>query len=98
MTEDIQLQLNRIERNSLIASKNVLTFEDAALLTGLAKSTLYKLTCEHRIPCYKPTGKQIFFDKKELEDWLKQNRVTSDSEIDRKATSYLVCGKNKGRK
>lgn len=93
MTEDIQEQLNRIERNSLLASKNVLNLEDVALLTGLSKSHIYKLTYRHEIPFYRPNGKQIYFDRKELEDWMKRNRVATVDEIDQAATNYLVTGK-----
>ena len=42
-------KINQILAYSLLAAKNVLTLEDAALLTGLSKSTLYKLTCSHQI-------------------------------------------------
>ena len=90
---DLQQQLDRIERNSLLASKNVLTFDDVALLTGYSKSHLYKLTCYGKIPHYKPAGKQIFFDKKELEDWLRQNRTASESEVEEMADNYLMCGR-----
>ena len=93
MTEDIQEQLNRIERNSLLASKNVLNLEDVALLTGLSKSHIYKLTYRHEIPFYRPNGKQIYFDRRELEAWMKRNRVATVDEIDQAATNYLVTGK-----
>lgn len=95
MTEDIQEQLNRIERNSLLASKNVLNLEDVALLTGLSKSHIYKLTYRHEIPFYRPNGKQIYFDRRELEAWMKRNRVATVDEIDQAATNYLVTGKMK---
>ena len=54
--DDLELreQLDRIEKYSLLAAKNVLCFDDVALLTGLSKSHLYKLTCSHQIPHYKP--------------------------------------------
>jgi len=89
MKEKILSQLDRIERYSLLAAKNVLCLDDVALLTGLSKSHLYKLTCEHRIPCYKP-GKHIYFDRAEIEDWMKQNRVATDQEINQKASNYMV--------
>lgn len=42
--DDLELreQLDRIEKYSLLAAKNVLCFDDVALLTGLSKSHLYK--------------------------------------------------------
>lgn len=89
---DIEIfnQLNRIEHYCLLAAKKVLNFSDVALLTGLSKSHLYKLTCEHRIPYYKPNGKHIYFDRAEIEDWMKQNRVATDQEINQKASNYMV--------
>ena len=71
----------------------MLTLEDAILLTGMSKSYLYKLTCKQEIPHYKPNGKQIYFDRKELEDWMKRNRVATKEEIEQSATNYLVTGK-----
>jgi len=91
-------QLDRIERNSLLASKSVLTFEDVVLLTGFSGSHVYKLTCSRQIPHFKPHGKHIFFDKAEVEDWLKQNRVMTTDEINKEATNYIVTGKMKGGK
>jgi excisionase family DNA binding protein len=86
-------QLNRIEAYTLLAAKNVLSFADVVLLTGLSKSHLYKLTCSHQIPHYKPTGKQIYFDRSEVEEWMKQNRVATMAEIERAATTQVVTKK-----
>lgn len=91
--DEILKQLDRIERNTLLASKNVLTFEDVVVLTGLSRSYLYKLTSTNQIPHYKPSGKQLYFDREEIERWLKQNRVETVEETDRKATNYVVNGR-----
>ena len=91
--KNIQIQLDRIERLTLLGAKKVLTFEDVALLTGLSRSYLYKLTSTNQIPHYKPSGKQLYFDRDEIEDWLKQNRVATVEETDRKATNYVVTGR-----
>lgn len=90
MEEKIIRQLNRIERNTQLAAKNVLTLEDVAVLTGLSKSHLYKLTCYKKIPHYKPNGKQVYFDRKEIENWMKQNKVVSNDEIEEAADNYLA--------
>lgn len=89
-------QLDRIERNTLLAAKNVLTIDDLELLTGLKKSWIYKQTCYKKIPYYKPNGKTIFFDRKEIEDWMKQNRVDSEMDIDDKVDNYLMAKATKG--
>ena len=95
MSEEFEYQLDRIERNTLLAAKNVLNISDVALLTGLSKSWLYKATCTHSIPYYKPNGKQVYFDRAEIEAWMKQNRVATTDEIEQMATNYVVTGKMK---
>lgn len=95
MLEELKKQLDRIERLTLLSAKNVLTFDDIALLTGQSKSHLYKLTCAHQIPHYKPNGKQLYFDRAEIDAWLKRNRISTIDEIETEAVNYLVTGKPK---
>jgi excisionase family DNA binding protein len=90
MEEIIMTKLETIERYSLLAAKNVLTIDDAAVLTGMSKSHLYKLTCSKQIPFYRPHGKLVYFDRKELEGWLKQNRVNTTVEAEQQAISYVM--------
>lgn len=85
-------KINQILVYSLLAAKNVLTLEDVTLLTGLSKSYLYKLTCTKQIPYYRPNGKQIYFDRIEIEAWMKQNRVATESEVEQKAANYISTG------
>ncbi len=89
-------KLENIERNTLLMSKNVLSIEDVELLTGLSRRYLYKLTSRNEIPHYKPNGKKMYFDRKEIEDWMRQTRVCPKQEIEQKAVSYLITGKKKG--
>ena len=84
MEKEIMQQLDRIEQNTLLAAKQVLTFDDVVLITGFSRSYLYKLTSLGKIPHYKPGGKMLYFDRNELTDWLKQNRVSTDCEIEEK--------------
>ena len=72
--ETILEKLENLERLALL-NKSVLNFDEVAVYTGLSKSTLYKLTCSKKIPHYKPSGKLLYFDRKELDSWLLQNRV-----------------------
>lgn len=83
-------RLKRIEYNSLLAAKNVLVIDDVALLTNMSKSYLYSLTSKNKIPFYRPNGKQIYFDKSEIENWLKQNRVSTIDENKAMAESYCM--------
>ena len=90
MEEVIMNKLNAIERYALLGAKQVLTIEDVALLTGLSKSHLYKLTCSRRIPHYKPSGRQMYFDRAEIEAWMKQNRVNTQAEAEQEAFAYVI--------
>jgi len=76
-----------------IAQKEVLTMDEVAMYTGLSKSYLYKLTSTNEIPHYKPNNKCLYFNRKELEEWLLQNRVKTKAEIEGDAATYLVTSK-----
>ncbi|MDL2304403.1 helix-turn-helix domain-containing protein [Bacteroides sp. OttesenSCG-928-D19] len=94
--EKILEKLERIEALTILAAKNVLNIDDVVILTGLSKSWLYKATCTHQIPHYKP-AKQIYFDRKEVEEWMKQNRIATTQELEEVATNYVVTGKMGGK-
>lgn len=93
MEQEILNRLSVIEAYSLLAAKTVLTLSDVALLTGLSKSHLYKMTCQKLIPYYRPNGKQIYFDKAEVEAWMKQNRVNTQQEAGTMAAAYVAASK-----
>ena len=93
METDIKVQLNRIEKLTLLSAKNVLCLNDVVLLTGLNKSHIYKMTHSRKIRFYKPNGKQIYFDRSEIENWMKQNRVATTDEIETEAVNYIITGK-----
>jgi excisionase family DNA binding protein len=77
----------------LLTQKTVLNFDDVSDYTGLSKSYLYKLTSSRGIPCYKPHGKNIFFNKQEIDNWLLQNRKATTSEIETKASTLVTLRK-----
>lgn len=91
MMEDIIMkQLAEIKAFSLLAAKKVLGIDDVVLLTGLSKAYIYKLTCRKEIPYYKPNGKLVYFDRQEVEGWMKRNRVNSIVEAEQMASKYLL--------
>ena len=71
-----------------LAAKNVLNIDDVAILTGMSKGYIYQLTHKRIIPFYKPTGKQMYFDRSEIEAWMKRNRYDTDDEIVTEALSF----------
>lgn len=95
--DDLKEQLDRIEE-SILSQKEVLTFEEAAQFTGLSKGYLYKLTSSKKVPHFKPMGKILYFNRKELEEWLQQKRVSTTDELEAKAQSYCRNTKIGGHK
>ena len=93
----IDARLSNIE-NLLRSQKVVLNFDEVAEFTGLSKSHLYKLTSKGNIPHYKPNGKYIFFNRREIEKWLLRNRVKTIDEIEAEASTYVILNKLGGRK
>jgi len=88
-TTELDERLSRIE-GLLLSQKTVLNFDEASVYTGLSKSHLYKLTSTGGIPCYKPTGKKLYFDKSELDEWMLRGKKVSQDEIDDKAENFLM--------
>ncbi len=77
----------------------MLTVDDLALLAGVSKRTVYRLTGDHKIPYYKPNGKDIYFDRAEVESWLLKNRIATNEELQQRAVNDVVLGKgHKGAK
>lgn len=90
-------RLDRLEVLTLLAAKSVLTLEEVCLLTGLAKSTVYKMTANRAIPHYHADGgKHLYFKKDEVEDWLTRNRVSSHNEDEQRAVNEYFSKKQKG--
>lgn len=90
MEDYLKDKLERIERLSLLAAKEVLTVEDAALLMGVSTHYIYKMTSGNIIPYYRPNGKNIYIKKQDLEDWMCQNRIPSNVEINAQAARIIA--------
>lgn len=88
--EELKQLAELISGNIIDTTKEVLTSEEAAKYMGISKSYLYKLTMRQEIPHYKPKGKMVYFNRRELEQWLQSNRVSTDEEIEQKAQSYCL--------
>jgi len=84
-------RLRNIE-SLLSVQKNVLNIDEVCTLTGLSKSHVYKLTCYQKIPFYKQS-KHLFFDRVEIENWLKENRFKPSDELKKEAATYVTLNK-----
>lgn len=79
---DEQVELLELFKQAQQQNKSILTMSEAAEFMGLSMSYLYKLTHWNKIPYYKPSGKIVYFKKEDLEDWMLQNRSTTEKEIE----------------
>ena len=85
---DLQKRVETLE-DMLEAGKEVLTVEEAAKFMGMARSSLYKMTSDQTIPFYRPNGKMIFFEKRDILSWIRKNRVSSREEIEEEARLHM---------
>lgn len=93
MKEELQQVADLITANTIFCTKEVLTSSEVANYLGISKSYLYKLTMRCEIPHYKPMGKMCYFNRKEIEQWLQNNRVATDDETSQKANAYCMSKK-----
>ena len=79
----------QILENVITVNKEILTLEEASLLMGLTKSTLYKMTHRHELPYYRPNGKFIYFERADILKWLRSNAIKSEEQIEEMARLKL---------
>ena len=56
---------------------------------GVSVHHIYKLTSNHEISVYKPSGKLIYISRKKLHKWMTKNLILSDDEIREMAKEQL---------
>jgi len=89
MEQSIESRVSKLEQ-SLFIVKSILSFDEASEFLNLSKSYLYKLTSSGQIPHYKPQGKMLYFEKSELENWLRQNPVKTNLQFLQEAELHLM--------
>jgi prophage regulatory protein len=78
-------------RNLLLLQKDIFTINEVSSYTGFEKSYIYKLTSSRKIPHFKsPGGKNVFFKKSEINNWLTQNRIKTLEEINSEANEEVT--------
>ncbi len=61
--------------------------EQASRLIGKAKSTIYALVRQRKIPCYK-YGKKLYFFEEELLEWISKGKKKTIQEIESEVLKY----------
>lgn len=85
---EVMEKLQKVEETNLLKAKEVLTLDDVILLTGLKRTYIYKLTSTNKIPHYRPNGKLLYFDKNEINNWLKRGKVNTEEETEQIALHH----------
>ncbi|MDR0759248.1 MAG: helix-turn-helix domain-containing protein [Treponema sp.] len=67
----------------------LLSVSKAAEFIGVSRGSLYRFIHERKIPCYKPSGKRVYFKRSELENFLFRNKQFASYEIAEKAEDIL---------
>ena len=82
---------------ALYSTKDILNMKEVCQYLDISQSLLYKLTCNGEIPHFKPRGKIIFFEKKELIKWIKNNgnHVSEESTEYPSQESNVSCNNEK---
>lgn len=75
--QSLEQKINEIAqlKERIWTAKEVLTTAEASAFLGLSESYIYKLTSHKQIPHYKPNGKLVYFNRKELCEWAMRNQV-----------------------
>lgn len=60
-------------KNDFWVVKEILSSSEVCEFLGISESYLYRLTSSKQIPHYKPNGKMIFFNRKEVCQWAMRN-------------------------
>ena len=68
----------------------MLTLDEAAEYIGASKSLLYKMTASRGITHYKPNGRVIYIDRKDLDELLRTNPVYSRKALERQAMAATM--------
>ena len=108
--EDVAVILTRMEDINVVLGKittieafidRLLNIDEAAKYLNISKGHMYRLTSNRDISYTKPNGKNIFFERKELDEWKRRNPVLSQRELERQAaimTAHDHTGKPNHKK
>lgn len=88
--QEILEKLTRIEKILTHQIEKPLTLGEAARYLDVSKSHLYQLTHKNKIPYYRPNGKRVYFDKIELDKWIKRNPIKTNEQIEAEAVDYVT--------
>lgn len=72
--------IEKIEKVAYVA-KDFLSISEVADFLQISKSTVYKLTASKELTVYKPTSKNIFILRSDLNKWIRRYPYLSNDDI-----------------
>jgi len=72
-TEKLHDRISALEEQIISGPNKPMNLMETAAYLGLSPSYIYKLTYKQIIPHYKPTGKRVYFFKKEIDEWIRKS-------------------------
>jgi excisionase family DNA binding protein len=86
------------ERMLRISSLNVLTTADIAVWLNVRPDHVRSLVSARTIPHYKgANGKDVYFSKAEVEQWLLHRRIPTQEELEQEAVTYTALNSPNAR-
>lgn len=86
ITENIKKSITSSESSTDDAYLNI---DETAKLINLAKSSVYGLVHQKKIPFHK-VGKKLYFSKEAILQWIANGKQNTKSDIESKADEYLM--------
>lgn len=98
--EILEKRLERIEQilekiilqqdvNPVMTTKNLMNVKELSSYLTLSVYTIYGLTHKRSIPFIKK-GRRLYFEKKEIDLWLQQDKQKTKEDLYEKADEYLL--------
>ena len=82
------------ERHLQRETEEIINVSQAAAFLHLSVATLYtKVSCRE-VP-FSKRGKRLYFRRSELEEWVRQGRKETVSEIEQEAVQHVTCRRKK---
>jgi len=71
------------------SSLDIMSLNQLCEFYDFGKSYVYKKTSNREIPYYK-NGKRLYFKRIEIDEWLLDNRIKTNKDIEREVSTYLM--------
>ncbi len=93
----MQMQLKAIANLSVYKKENeIMNTDELAKYIKHTKATIYGYISRREIPYYKG-AKRIYFKKEEIDNWLTNNRIPTNKEIQEESIYYMKKYTKKNR-